>query len=79
MKSILRTLPVRERKLFEQEWKELLLNKTGEARLVWQIDKLELGLTMKDYVKAGYDSKKLKQFDPSAYLSEELKALLDDY
>jgi len=79
MRQITRTLPARERKLVEQEWNELLSNKTNEARLVWQIDKLEMGLTMKDYIRAGFDSKKMKQFDPSVYVSEDLKALLDEY
>jgi putative hydrolases of HD superfamily len=79
MRQLLATLPNRERKTFLADWSELVEAKTKEARLVWQIDKLEMGLTMKDYFRAGRDRQKLAEFNPASHLSRELKAILEEY
>lgn len=79
IESIFDTLPEVERKTFQSDWKELLSMETEESKLVWQIDKLEMGLTMKDYIGAGCGGKKLKQFDSSSRLSRQLRSLLEKY
>jgi putative hydrolases of HD superfamily len=79
MRSILSTLPDRERKVFLHDWTELLEMHTREAKLVWQIDKLEMGLTMKDYIRAGASKSRLAEFNPFAHLSRDLKAILEKY
>jgi putative hydrolases of HD superfamily len=78
-RAIYSSLPDKERKLFLREWEELLEMKTREAKLVWQIDKLEMGLTMKDYLRAGGNRNKLAEFNPAAHLSRELKSILEEY
>lgn len=79
MRKILRRLPRQSKRLLNQDWKELVSNKSKEARLVWQLDKLEMGLQMKDYHALGISAKLLEQFDPSGLLSNEIKLVLDKY
>lgn len=79
LRKLLDTLPARERKVLLQDCKELFQMKTRVARLVWQIDKLEMGLTMKDYILAGGDGVKLREFDPTSVLSDELRQILEEY
>jgi len=76
---LLNNLPSHVKRDFLKAWRELIRNRTPEAKLVWEIDKLELGFTMKDYILAGGNSKLLKRFDPSAVLSKDLKDLLSKY
>ncbi len=78
-RAIFSTLPDRERKVFLRDWTELFEMKSREAKLVWQIDKLEMGLTMKDYLRAGGNRAKLAEFNPSSHLTRELKAILEEY
>jgi putative hydrolases of HD superfamily len=78
-RAIFASLPDKERKIFLRDWTELLEARTTEARLVWQIDKLEMGLTMKDYLRAGGNKSKLADFNPASHLSKELKSILENY
>ena len=78
-RAIFGTLPDRERKLFLRDWAELLEARTTEARLVWGIDKLEMGLTMKDYLRAGGNKSRLADFNPALHLSNELRSILEKY
>jgi len=78
-RSIFDSLPPKVRKQLLLDWTELMGMRTNEAKLVWQIDKLEMGLTMKDYMRSGGDKKKLKEFNPSWFLSKELKSILEKY
>lgn len=79
MKQILSPLPKKGRKRFSKLWKELLARKSKESKLVWQIDKLEMGLQMKDYVSSGVDKNLIGEFDPSNYLSKEIRSILQNY
>ena len=79
MQSILRSLPPRVKKRFLSDWNELIAEKTAEAKLTWQVDKLEMGLQRKEYVKMGYDTEKLKEFDPSRFLSGKIQRFLHRY
>ncbi|MDA4129459.1 MAG: HD domain-containing protein [Thaumarchaeota archaeon] len=78
-RGLFNSLPSKVKRDFLQAWKELLQNETPEAKLVWEIDKFELGLTMKDYIRAGGNSKLLEKFDPSGSLSKDLKDLMVKY
>jgi 5'-deoxynucleotidase len=77
--EILSRLPKKPRKKFSTYWRELVENKTREAKLVWGIDKLEMGLQMKDYAALGVDSKLLKEFDPSKFLTDNLRKVFEKY
>jgi putative hydrolase of HD superfamily len=79
MLTILNSLPDSPRKRFQSDWKELVARVTPEAKLVWQVDKLEMGLQRMEYLKMGYDPQKLRQFDPSNLLSPKLQELLHSY
>lgn len=79
MMMVFAKLPSRSRRLLCDDWKELLRSRSNEARLVWQIDKLELGLQMKDYIASGYSPKRLRQFDPSDLLRAKTKQILREY
>jgi len=78
-REIVSSLPDRERKVFLRDWTELMEMRTNESKLVWQIDKLEMGLTMKDYLRAGGNKAKLSEFNPASHLSKELKSILEQY
>ena len=79
VKEILSSLPKKARKRFSKYWIELLESKSKESKLVWKIDKLEMGLQMKDYAALGIDKKLLAEFDPSEHLTKELKTVFQDY
>jgi len=78
-RTIFASLPDKQRRIFLRDWAELLEARTTEARLVWQIDKLEMGLTMKDYLRSGGNRNKLAEFNPASHLSKELKSILENY
>ena len=79
LKHLLGSLPRRESRSLMRDQRELFQGKSKEAKLVWQIDKLEMGLTMKDYISAGGNKTKLKEFDPSSVLSDLFRQILDEY
>lgn len=78
IRDIFSTLPMRSGARLSKDWKELLENKSKEARLVWHIDKLEMGLQMKDYLKMGFPSKKLRRFAPRS-LPKKMEDILRTY
>jgi putative hydrolase of HD superfamily len=69
MSSILRCLPLSIRSNYKKIWQEYILNKTDVARFVHRIDKVEMVLQARQYVKQGYSNKSLDQFFSSAYKS----------
>ena len=78
--TILSTLPTKSRKRLLECWKELFQKRTKEAKLTWNIDKLEMGFQMKDYLRSGAASKKvLNHFDPTAVLPKEMRKILKSY
>jgi putative hydrolases of HD superfamily len=78
-RRLLSALPSKSKKRLSADWTELFENKSKEARLVWEIDKLEMGLQMKDYSRSGIDLKSLTPFDPADLLPKEMKKILDSY
>ncbi|HZW56319.1 MAG TPA: HD domain-containing protein [Nitrososphaerales archaeon] len=79
MRSILGTLPNRVKKRFLSDWKELLANKTSEARLSWQVDKMEMGLQSIEYVALGYDKVRLSEFSRGRELPKKMQRILGSY
>ena len=78
IRNIFSTLPSRSRARLTKDWAELLENKSKEARLVWRIDKLEMGLQMKDYSDMGFSAKNLAIFAPRS-LTKQMENILRDY
>ncbi len=76
---ILSSLPERSRKKLNADVRELMMGKTAESRLTWEIDKLEMSLQQRDYVKRGWQKEKLSQFDSRNLLSEHLQRTFDLY
>jgi len=66
MKKILASLPRSLKTQYEKLWAEYLQNLTKEARLLHQIDKLEMALQAEHYKKNGHTKKRLRPFFDSA-------------
>src|SRR5487761_614675 len=79
LERLLSSLPERSRVKLNADIGELMASKTAESKIVWEIDNLEMSLQQQDYVMAGYDEKKLSQFNPRRKLSKPLQRILDLY
>lgn len=66
MKKILSTLNPSIRKQYWLLWNQYKKNTTREAKLLHDVDKLEMAMQAKQYQKMGYSRKKLEQFFDSA-------------
>jgi putative hydrolase of HD superfamily len=66
MKAIFAGLPKKIRAEYEKIWLEYLQNKTGVAKFVHRIDKLEMALQANQYAKQGYANTFLAPFFESA-------------
>lgn len=62
MKKILRNLPSSIQKQYGLLWEEYQLNNSNEAKIVHQLDKLEMALQAKIYSNDGYSKEKLVSF-----------------
>ncbi len=76
IKNILGKLPPKIRSSYSRLWKEYKEMSSKEAKLVHQIDKLEMALQANDYLKKGYDRQLLEQFFLSAKAGTTDKELL---
>ncbi len=66
MKEILNELPTLLQKHYSDLWEEYILNHSTEAKIVHQLDKLEMALQAKIYSDDGYSKEKLDLFFESA-------------
>jgi putative hydrolase of HD superfamily len=73
--EILKKLPSRSETILERDWSELLESKTLEAKLARKIDRLEMVLQARDYMRMGYQKKSLAQFT-KVKLDKRLSAIL---
>jgi putative hydrolase of HD superfamily len=71
IKKIIGTLPKDLRKKYSELFDDMIEKKTKEARLVEEIDKLELFFQTKEYAKNGYDKKSVQKF--CDYAKERIK------
>jgi putative hydrolase of HD superfamily len=62
MKNILENLPPPIQKQYALLWEEYQLNNSEEAKIVHQLDKLEMALQAKIYFNEGYPEEKLTSF-----------------
>ena len=62
MKIVISSFPENLAVIYSNIWKEYCLNQTKEARLVKQLDKVEMFLQAKFYLKNGYSYKFLSPF-----------------
>ncbi|MBM3895447.1 MAG: HD domain-containing protein [Thaumarchaeota archaeon] len=62
MKEILSDLPATLAKKYEKIWNEYQSAKTKEAKLVHEIDKLEMAFQARKYFEEGYDKSKIVEF-----------------
>ena len=77
MKKILEDLPLEQKEQYSKLWKEYSSNQTDEAKIVHQIDKLEMALQAINYQKEGISREKLKPFLESARKEIQDPMLLD--
>ena len=78
--KIIKNLPEQIKSKYLEIWFEYQENISPEAKLIHQIDKLEMALQAKIYQKNGYDKEKLESFFESAKKEiddPQLKELLD--
>ncbi len=66
MKKILNDLPLSLQKQYDVLWEEYQSNNSKEAKIVHQLDKLEMALQAKIYSNEGYSKEKLDSFFNSA-------------
>lgn len=66
IKKILNELPLSLQKQYGALWDEYQSNNSKEAKIVHQLDKLEMALQAKIYSDAGYSKEKLNSFFNSA-------------
>ena len=77
--QILSFVPKRQKEIYLAIWNEYQEGKTREAKVVRQLEKIEMALQAKEYEKAGSTSKSLERFIKSAEEATtwpELKRLL---
>jgi len=65
-RKIIKNLPEQIKSKYLEIWLEYQENVSPEAKLIHQIDKLEMALQAKIYQKNGYDKEKLESFFESA-------------
>src|SRR3989338_871968 len=66
MKKILNDLPLSLQKQYDVIWEEYQSNNSKEAKIVHQLDKLEMALQAKIYSNEGHSKEKLNSFFNSA-------------
>jgi putative hydrolases of HD superfamily len=66
MKDLLRGLPPRLRARYGALWSDFVSGRSEEARLVRQLDKLEMAIQASEYVAEGYDRGTAAEFLASA-------------
>ena len=79
--QLLSCFPKENQRAYRELWSELENEKSKEAQLVHELDKLEMTLQANEYAKDGIEASKLKEFYESsraAIKDSRLKRLLDE-
>ncbi len=74
-------LPVENQRAYRELWSELENERSREAQLVHELDKLEMALQANEYAKGGIEATKLKEFYESsrtAIRDPKLRRILDE-
>jgi putative hydrolase of HD superfamily len=77
MNKIIQYIPEPVRQMYKAIWVEWLTAGTTEARMVHEIDKLEMAIQASEYRSEGYPDEKLEEFRRSAFNRIEDKDLLE--
>jgi putative hydrolase of HD superfamily len=77
MKEILSELPERARKMYTEAWNEFVDGRSEEARLVRQLDKVEMAIQAWEYANAHGDPSLAKEFWVTAKKHVEDKELVE--
>ncbi len=75
MMNLISKLPVSVRIEYGSLWNELMKNQSDEARLVSQVDKLEMAIQASEYVQQGYNESLLKEFFETAHRAVKVDLL----
>jgi putative hydrolase of HD superfamily len=73
--------PLENQRAYRELWSELENEKSREAQLVHELDKLEMALQANEYAKGGIEATKLKEFYESsrtAIKDPKLRRILDE-
>ena len=79
--QLLSYFPKENQRAYRELWLELENEKSKEAQLVHELDKLEMALQANEYAKGGIEAMKLKEFYESARAAiqdPKLQQLLDE-
>jgi putative hydrolase of HD superfamily len=79
--QLLSYFPRENRRVYRELWSELENERSREAQLVHELDKLEMALQANEYAKGGLEATKLKEFYESARAAikdPRLKRVLDE-
>jgi putative hydrolase of HD superfamily len=79
--QLLSYFPQENQRAYRDLWSELENEKSKEAQLVHELDKLEMALQANEYARGGIEATKLKEFYESsmaAIKDPKLKRLLDE-
>ena len=79
--QLLGYFPKENQRAYRELWSELENEKSKEAQLVHELDKLELALHANEYAKGGIETEKLKEFYESSAAvikDPELKQILEE-
>ena len=79
--QLLSYFPKENQRVYQELWSELENERSKEAQLVHELDKLEMALQANEYAKGGIEATKLKEFYESsraAIKDPKLKRLLDE-
>jgi putative hydrolases of HD superfamily len=79
--ELLSYFPQENQRVYRELWSELENERSQEAQLVHELDKLEMALQASEYAKGGIEATKLKEFyesSRSAIKDPKLKRLLDE-
>jgi putative hydrolase of HD superfamily len=79
--QLLSYFPRENRRVYRELWSELENERSKEAQLVHELDKLEMALQANEYAKGGLEATKLKELYESARAAikdPKLKLVLDE-
>lgn len=78
--KIMQMLPQSQREEYAKIWKEFEERKTEEAKIAYQVEKLEMIIQALEYMEEGYDKEKLESFfknEKEKFIDKDMKMLFE--
>lgn len=78
--KIMQMLPQSQREEYAKIWKEFEERKTEEAKIVYQVEKLEMIVQALEYIEEGHDKEKLESFfknEKEKFIDKNMKTLFE--